>query len=272
MTGDEQVGGPQDGVGSTAGLEVRVESGILWITFARPAAYNALTPAMVARATSELRAAVTRDDVRVVVVTGTGRAFCAGADLGGEAAHEKYDGGSVDGANLLVRAIVELDKPVICGLNGVAAGVGVSVALACDLVVATASASFSLAFTRIGLMPDGGATALVAASVGRARAMAMALTSERVGAREAHAAGLVTHVHDDADHAAALEALARSLAAGPPLAFAATKRAVNAATLGGLEAAFQRERAGQSLLLRTADAAEGMRAFAEKRTPDFHGS
>ncbi|MCW2818564.1 MAG: paaG 3 [Marmoricola sp.] len=121
-------------------------------------------------------------------------------------------------------------------------------------------------------MPDGGATALVAASVGRARAMSMALTSERLGAREAHAAGLVTHLHEDADFAPALETLVRSLALGPPLAFAATKRAVNAATLGGLEGAFERERAGQSLLLRTADAAEGMRAFGQKRAPVFHGA
>ncbi|GAB3658679.1 enoyl-CoA hydratase [Nocardioides korecus] len=269
MTEERRADGVQDGV---EGLEVRYEAGALWITLTRPSAYNALTGAMVAGTTAALRDAVTRDDVRVVVLTGTGRAFCAGADLGGEAAHEKYDGGSVDGANLLVRAIIELDKPVVCGLNGVAAGVGVSVALACDLVVATASASFSLAFTRIGLMPDGGATALVAASVGRARAMSMALTSERLGAGEAHAAGLVTHLHEDADFASGLEALVRSLAAGPPLAFAATKRAVNAATLTGLEQAFERERAGQSLLLRTADAAEGMRAFSEKRAPDFHGA
>ena len=269
MTEDRGAGAAQ---GEVEGLQVRHEAGALWITLARPSAYNALTSGMVAGATAALRDAVGRDDVRVVLLTGTGRAFCAGADLGGEAAHERYDGGSVDGANLLVRAVIELDKPVVCGLNGVAAGVGVSVALACDLVVATASASFSLAFTRIGLMPDGGATALVAASVGRARAMSMALTSERLGASEAHAAGLVTHLHDDADFADGLEQTVRSLAVGPPLAFAATKRAVNAATLGGLESAFERERAGQSLLLRTSDAAEGMRAFSEKRTPDFRGA
>ncbi|MCW2819014.1 MAG: enoyl-CoA hydratase, partial [Marmoricola sp.] len=131
MNQERGTGAAQDEV---EGLEVRREAGALWITFARPSAYNALTGGMVAGATAALRDAVTRDDVRVVVLTGSGRAFCAGADLGGEAAHEKYDGGSVDGASLLVRAIIELDKPVVCGLNGVAAGVGVSVALACDLV------------------------------------------------------------------------------------------------------------------------------------------
>ena len=260
----------EDGVG--VGLVVERADGVLRIRFDRPSAYNALTPGMVAGATAALRDAVGRDDVRVVLLTGTGRAFCAGADLGGEAAHERYDGGSVDGANGLVRAITDLDQPVVCGLNGVAAGVGLSVALACDLVVATASASLTLAFTRIGLMPDGGATALVAASVGRHRAMAMALTSDRLGAEEARAAGLVTQVHPDEDYPAALEDVLGRLAAGPPLAFAATKRAVNAATLGALEPAFDRERAGQSLLLRTADAAEGMAAFAEKRPPGFRGA
>lgn len=167
--------------------------------------------------------------------------------------------------------MLELDTPVVCGLNGVAAGVGVPLALACDLVVATASASLTLAFTGIGLMPDGGASALVVAAVGRARAMRLALLSERVGAEEAHAAGLVSHVAADADHAGVLAELVARLAAGPPLAQAATKRAVNAAALDGLEAAFARERAGQAVLLRTADAAEGMRAFAERRPPVFRG-
>lgn len=252
-------------------LEVRLDDGALWVRFARPEAFNALTGEMVATAGRELREATSRDEVRVVVLTGTGRAFCAGADLGGEDAQDRYDGGSVDGANLLVRAITDLDKPVVCALNGVAAGVGLSVALACDLVVATGSASLTLAFTRIGLMPDGGATALVAASVGRARAMSLALLSDRLSAQDAHAAGLVTHVFPDDEWRAETERLVRRIAVGAPLAFAATKRAVNAATLGGLEEAFARERSGQSLLLRTADAAEGMRAFAEKRPPEFHG-
>jgi enoyl-CoA hydratase len=209
--------------------------------------------------------------VRVVVLTGTGAAFCAGADLGGEDAQEKYDAGSVDAANQVIRAITELDKPVVCGLNGIAAGVGMSVALACDLVVATASAGLTLAFTKIGLMPDGGATATVAAAVGRARAMRLALLSDLLSAQEAFDAGLVSHVYADEDYPDQLAKVVRRLATGAPLAFAATKKAVNAATLGGLEDAFQRERAGQSVLLRTEDVAEGMRAFAEKRRAEFRG-
>jgi enoyl-CoA hydratase len=252
-------------------LEVRVEDGALWLTLNRPEQFNALTGEMVVEAIEQLRGATARDDVRVVVLTGTGGAFCAGADLGGADAQEKYDAGSVDAANHVIRAITELDKPVVCGLNGIAAGVGMSVALACDLVVATESAGLTLAFTRIGLMPDGGATATVAASVGRARAMRLALLSDLVSAREAFDAGLVSHVFADDAYAEGLRKIVRRLATGAPLAFAATKKAINAATLGGLDDAFARERAGQSVLLRTDDVAEGMRAFAEKRRPDFTG-
>jgi enoyl-CoA hydratase len=252
-------------------VEIALEDGALWLTLNRPEQYNALTGGMVIGLVEELRGAVARDDVRVVVLTGTGPAFSAGADLGGENAHDNYDASSVDGANLLIRAITGLDKPVVCGLNGIAAGVGMSVALACDLVVATESAALTLAFTKVGLMPDGGATATVAASVGRARAMRLALLSDLVSAQEAYAAGLVSHVFPDDDYAEALAKIVGRLSRGAPLAFAATKKAVNAATLGGLDGAFQRERAGQSLLLRTADAAEGMKAFSEKRHADFTG-
>ena len=114
----------------------------------------------------------------------------------------------------MVRAITDLDKPVVCGLNGVAAGVGMSVALACDLVVAKESAALTLAFTKIGLMPDGGATATLAASVGRARAMRLALLSDVIGAQEAHDAGLVSHVFPDAEYEAGLATIVARLAAG----------------------------------------------------------
>ncbi len=250
-------------------LKVRVEAGVLWLTLHRPEQLNALTDVMVEEAISQLRGATGRDDVRVVVLTGSGRAFSAGADLGGADAKDRYDAASVDAANYLIRSVTELDKPVVCGLNGIAAGVGMSVALACDVVVATESAALTVAFTRIGLMPDGGATATLAAAVGRVRAMRLALLSDVVTAREAYAAGLVSHVFPDEDYLEELGKIVQRLAAGPPLAFAATKKAINAATLGGLPDAFARERTGQAVLLRTEDAAEGIKAFAEKRRPEF---
>lgn len=254
-----------------ADLLVRREGAALWLTLDRPDSYNALTGEMVADLTAALRGSTTDGDVRVVVLTGTGAAFCAGADLGGDDPAGTYDGSSVDGANALVRTVTDLAVPVVCGLNGVAAGVGMPLALASDLVVARRSATLTLAFTRIGLMPDGGATALVAAAVGRARTLRLALLSERIDADEAHAAGLISHVVDDADYEQALADVVARVADGPPLAHAATKKAVNATTLGDLEGAFARERSGQAVLLRTADAAEGMAAFAAKRRPTFIG-
>lgn len=258
--------------GPGSDLLVSCSEGVLRLTLDRPASLNAMTAAMSDALSAELEGAVARDDVRVVVLTGSGGAFCAGADIGGTDAHERLDHRALDRANRLVRAVVACDKPVVAVVPGVAAGVGCSAALACDLVVAAESARFLLAFARVGLMPDGGASATVAAAVGRARAMRMALLAEPMSGREAHEAGLVSHLVADEDLGATAEDVVRRLAAGAPLALAATKRAVNAATLDLLEPALERERTGQSVLLRTADAAEGMRAFAERRRAEFGGS
>ena len=247
------------------------DDGVLTIRFDRPEAYNALTDAMTHGAAELLERAGARDDVRVVVLTGTGPAFTTGADIAGEDAHERFDVEALDAANRLIRSILRCDTPVVAGVNGVAAGVGLSAALACDLAVCAESASLLLAFARVGLMPDGGATATVAASIGRARAMRMALLAEPLTAREAYDAGLVSHVVADADYDARLAAVVERLRQGAPLGQAATKRAVNAAALAQVEPALERERTAQTMLLRTSDVAEGMRAFTEKRRPRFTG-
>jgi enoyl-CoA hydratase len=252
-------------------LEVAVTDGVLRLTLNRPEVFNALTGEMADEVAAVIEGATARDDVRVIVLTGTGAAFSTGADISGSEAHEGFDVTALDRANRIIRAIVGVDKPVVAAVNGVAAGVGCSAALAADIIVATQSASFLLAFARIGLMPDGGATATVAAAMGRARAMRMALLAEPLAARQAYDAGLVTHVVADDEFEEEVSKIVRRLAGGPPLAFAATKRAINAATLDQLEGALERERTGQTLLLGTDDVAEGMRAFGEKRKPTFRG-
>jgi enoyl-CoA hydratase len=247
------------------------DTGALWLTFNRPEVFNAFSPELSVALAERLEDAARREDVRVVVLTGAGAAFSAGADISGEDAHERFDERALDAANRIIRAVTACPQPVVAAVNGVAAGVGCSTALAADLVVAAESASFLLAFARIGLMPDGGTSATVAASIGRARAMRMALLAEPLTGREAHDAGLVSHVAADDDFPGLVERIVGRLARGAPLAQAATKRAVNAATLDLLDPALERERTGQTALLRTDDAAEGMRAFSERRHPHFRG-
>ena len=256
---------------ATPDLLVDLVDGALWLTMNRPEVFNAMSPEMAIGLAAELTGAGARDDVRVVVLTGTGAAFSTGADISGDNAHEKFDVRAMDAANAIVRAIVGCPKPVLAAVNGIAAGVGCSAALACDIIVARDSAAFLLAFARIGFMPDGGTSATVAAAIGRARAMRMALLAEPLSGEEAYAAGLVTHLAPAEEYDALVATLVRRLGAGAPLAQTATKRAINAATLTELEASLERERTGQAVLMRTADVAEGMRAFSEHRKPVFRG-
>ena len=178
----------------------------------------------------------------------------------------------LDAANRAVRAIVASPRPVVAVVQGPAAGVGASLALACDVVLASEKGYFMLAFTKIGLMPDGGASALVAAAVGRIRAMRMALLAERIPAAEALQAGLVTAVYPADDLDAEVDKVVATLVRGPVVALAKTKEAVNATTLTELDAALEREHAGQASLLRGTDYREGIRAFQERRAANFTDS
>jgi enoyl-CoA hydratase len=253
---------------SIEGLIVEVQGGILRITFNRPDRLNSLS-AEILNAVADAVDAAPENGARVIVLTGAGRAFSSGADVGADGTPPGLD--TLDAANRLVTSITLAPAPVVAAVNGIAAGVGCSIALAADLAIASESAGFMLAFTKIGLMPDGGASMFVPASVGRARAMRMALLAEKISAKTAAEWGLIADVVPDTEFAAAVEKIVSQLASGPPLALAATKRVLNAATISLLEEILQAEREGQEPLLSSADFAEGMAAFQGKRAAAFTG-
>lgn len=242
-------------------LLLEESGGVLTVTFNRPQVMNAMDGAMLARAAE----AVETTGARLVVVTGAGASFSAGADL-----RRLERGGTHENGNRLVRAIVTTQRPVVAAVNGPAAGIAMSVALAADVTVAHTSAYFLQAFVNIGLMPDGGATELLAASVGRARAARLSLLGERLPAEQAAEMGLIDRCCGD-DYADTLAALVARLAAGPTRAYAATKQAMNATTLRSLDETLERELSLQRELAETVDSQEGIQAFLDKRAARFEG-
>jgi enoyl-CoA hydratase len=255
---------------STAGLAVTLSDGVLSVTIDRPDSLNSVNAPVLAGIADAMEGAATDPRVQVVRFGGAGRGFCSGAGI---SADDLASGGPgteiIAEANRAIRAIVALPRPVVAVIQGPAAGIGVSLALACDIVLASEKAFFMLAFTKIGLMPDGGASALVAAAIGRIGAMRMALLAERLPAAEALAAGLMTAVYPAEDFDTEVDKVIAKLVAGPAVAYAKTKDAINAATLTELDAALERELRGQSTLLRSHDFVEGATAFQQRRTPNF---
>ncbi|ORB67714.1 enoyl-CoA hydratase [Mycolicibacterium tusciae] len=257
-------------------LSVDLVDGVLSLTMNRPASLNSLTKPMLATIADTLQRAAGDARVRVVRIGGAGRGFSSGAGIS-EEDHANPDATGtpadvLDAANSAVRSIVNLPQPVVAVVQGPAAGVGVSLALACDVVLASEKAFFMLAFTKIGLMPDGGASALIAAAVGRIRAMRMALLAERIPASEAYEFGLVTAVHPVEEFDAEVDKVIAALASGPRVALRLTKDAINSATLTELEAALEREKVGQLSLLDSGDFREGTKAFQQRRQANFTDS
>ncbi|MFC9892530.1 enoyl-CoA hydratase [Nocardia sp. NPDC127579] len=255
-----------------AGFSAVHDGKILRVTITKPKRKNAVDyDTMVALGDTFLAAATDRS-VRVIVLSGEGGDFCTGADLATgpeEAARGITSDMVMDAANRLVKAIVDAPVPVITRIRGAAAGVGVGMALAGDLVYASADSYLLLAFINIGLMPDGGAAAMVAAAAGRPLAAEMALLGERLPAPAAKQAGLFTAVLTDDELDAKVEAAAAKLATGPRRALELTKRALNNATLGALDTALAAEKAGQTELLQSPDFFEGATAMLTKRQPVF---
>src|ERR1700742_4001021 len=257
------------------GLSVTLTQGVLSVTVDRPDSLNSLTVPVITGLADTMECAATDPNVKVVRLGGAGRGFCSGAGISAD----DMSGGSgvspdeiVLEINRLIRAITTLPHPVVAVVQGPAAGVGVSLALACDVVLASEKAFFMLAFTKIGLMPDGGASALIAAAIGRTGAMRMALLAEKLPAADALASGLISAVYPADDFEAEVDKVVSGLLHGPAVAFAKTKQAINAATLTELEPTLQRELEGQSVLLNSHDFREGARAFQQRRTPAFKDS
>jgi enoyl-CoA hydratase len=248
------------------GISVEHDGAVLRLRLDRPEKLNAVDTPMLDELSARLSDAAADATVRAVLLTGAGRAFCSGGDLtGGDTA------GAAEAANRVVRAITALPKPVVAGVHGAAAGFGCPLAVACDLVVAAPSAFFQLAFSRVGLMPDGGASALLPRLIGRARTARMAMTAERVAAATAFEWGMISYVTSENDYEATLEEVLQSVACGPTVSLGWTKRALAAATLGEFESVQAIEAEGQLALIDTDDFREGARAFRERRDPEFRG-
>ena len=256
-----------------AGLRIEIDGSTATLTLDRPEALNALTIPLKEALLAAFEEIAARRDVRAVILTGAGRAFCAGQDLRErlEPDAPPLDVELRERYNPLIRAMRRLDRPIIGAINGVAAGAGASLAFACDLRIAAEDASFVLAFGRIGLVPDSGATWLLPRLVGPARAAQLALLPDALSAAEAERIGLVARVVPATELLAEARVLATRIADSAPIGVALTKRALEHAWDATLDEALDYEASLQGIAGSTRDHAEGIAAFMEKRPPRFRG-
>ena len=252
-------------------IRVTESEGVAWITLNRPEVMNALSTLLRAELLAAWREVEAR--ARCIVLTGAGRAFCSGQDLQDALGMGELDLGRVlvEEYEPLLRAIYDCPVPTIAAVNGAAAGAGANLALACDVVIATESASFSQAFTRIGLIPDAGGTWWLPRQVGMARAMGAALFAEKITAQQAALWGMIWEAVPDDRFAAHIAVRAAQLAHGPTAAYRLLKQALRASPANDLPAQLALEAELQGQAGRTADFREGVQAFLEKRAPRFTG-
>ena len=256
-------------------IRIAQQGAVRMLTLNRPDALNSFTQAMHAELRAALDAAAADPDVRAVMITGAGRGFCAGQDLNDPGMAPGADGKPDIGAVIersyrpLALRLQSMPVPVVCAVNGVAAGAGANLAFGCDIVLAARSASFIQAFSKIGLIPDCGGTWLLPRLAGRARALALTLTGDKLSAADAERFGLIWQVVDDADLQAQAFALASRLAAQPVKALVATRHSLDAAQSLSLDDALALEARVQGDLGRAGDFAEGVAAFRQKRPAHF---
>ena len=254
-----------------------VSDHIATITLNRPEAMNALAGDMREVILGHLETCAAVPDVRCIVITGAGRAFCAGGDIAAMAAKQDIgDISEMGGTLVTVEAVVTLlrgiPKPVIAAVNGAAAGGGMNMALACDIRLGCEKTLFSESFVKIGLIPDWAGFGSLTELVGAAKAMELMMTGERIRAEEAHRLGLLNQLYPMDTFRDDVQAFAKTLASGPPQALAAIKRGVYAAANASLAEVLAFERKNQLVLILSDDSREGMRAFLEKRAPKFGSS
>jgi 2-(1,2-epoxy-1,2-dihydrophenyl)acetyl-CoA isomerase len=255
-------------------LLVSLDAGVLRLTLNRPDTLNAFTTAMHAGLAAAMTRAEAEAAVRCVLITGAGRGFCAGQDLSERdmSATDIDMGAGLDTRyNPLVRRMRALRKPIVCAVNGVAAGAGANFALACDIVIAARSASFIQAFVKIGLVPDCGGSYFLPRLAGTQRAMALAMTGDRLSAEDAERWGLIWKCVDDAQLKAESEKLAQQLASGPTRSLGLIKQAIYDSANNDLSAQLDLERDLQREVGKGKDYREGVKAFLEKRKPQFKG-
>jgi 2-(1,2-epoxy-1,2-dihydrophenyl)acetyl-CoA isomerase len=254
--------------------EVCVEPHDGWrkLVLNRPDKLNAVNATMLTALLAALDGAVADRTCRAILLTGEGRGFCAGQELGEAVAPGQADLGSVAALHhALVRRLRTVPLPVVCAVNGVAAGAGASYAMACDIVLAARSAKFALAFVKIGLVPDSGASFFLPRLIGEARARALAMLGEPLDAERAEAWGLIWKVADDALLQQEAEALTAHMATLPTMALGQMKRMFTASATNTLDAQLDLEQELQGIASHSADYAEGIRAFLERRSPVFKG-
>lgn len=257
-------------------IQFDIDGNVATITLNRPASANAMNPQM-ARELSEVSITCDEDpSIRAVVITGAGRMFCAGGDLGafaaagaGASALMKSMAGDL---HLAISRLTRMRAPVIAAVNGTAAGAGFSLAVAADLTIAASSAKFVMAYTNAGLSPDGSSTYFLPRRIGDRRARELMLTNRMLNASEALTWGLVNEMVEDKDLTEHATALATGLAAGPTLAFGEVKTLLNASFDNGLETQMELEARAIASMSGTNDGQEGINAFLAKRKPDFKGS
>lgn len=259
-------------------IEFDVSEGVATLTLNRPKALNSFTGEMHAEIRQVMRKVTDEHDIRCLLITGAGRGFCAGQDLGDRTV--SADDGSTDldlgesvekNYNPLVRSIMTLPKPVICAVNGVAAGAGASIALACDIVLAARSASFIQVFCKIGLIPDSGGTWNLPRAVGLARAKGLALLGDRLPAETAEQWGLIWKCIDDDKLQDEARSMARHLATQPTAALGRIKNLLTDSSTNTLVDQLALEQQAMQVLGQSEDYREGVAAFMEKRTPVFKG-